>query len=173
MTHKLFSFLFCLFLLPLLFVSNSSQAQKVGSIASDITLTSPSGKQISLSSLRGKVVLVDFWASWCGPCRSENPNIVKCYKKYKSKKCAKGDGFEVFSISLDVKKERWLSAISTDKLSWQSHGCDFGGWNGGVVKSYGVHQIPTSFIIDKNGKILAVNLRGEDLGQFLAGLFGE
>lgn len=173
MTHKLFSFAFCLFLLPLFFISNSSQAQKVGTIASDITLTSPSGKQISLSSLRGKVVLVDFWASWCGPCRSENPNIVKCYKKYKSKKCAKGDGFEVFSISLDVKKERWLNAISADNLSWASHGCDFGGWNGGVVKKYGVHQIPTSFIIDKNGKILAVNLRGEDLSQFLAGLFDE
>ncbi len=173
MTHKLLRFSLYSLLLSLLFISVNAQAQKVGVVAADITLTSPSGKPVSLSSLRGKVVLVDFWASWCGPCRSENPNIVKCYNKYKSKKCSKGDGFEVFSVSLDVKKERWLGAIAADKLSWQFHGCDFGGWNGSVVKTYGVHQIPTSFIIDKNGKIIAVNLRGEDLGQFLAGLFGE
>ncbi len=173
MTHKLLRLSIYFLFLPLLLISNNIQAQKVGMTATDITLTSPAGKQISLSSLRGKVVLVDFWASWCGPCRSENPNIVRCYNKYKSKRCAKGDGFEVFSVSLDVKKERWLGAIAADKLSWPSHGCDLGGWNSSAVKAYGVHQIPTSFIIDKNGKILAVNLRGEDLAAYLEALFGE
>ena len=111
---------------------------------------------VTLSSLKGKLVLVDFWASWCGPCRKENPNIVAVYNKYKEK------GFTVFSVSLDDKKEAWIQAIKADKLTW-THVSDLSGWQSLATKLYKFYSIPTSFLIDRNGNILKRNLRGKDL----------
>ena len=109
-----------------------------------------SGKVLKLSSLKGKYVLVDFWASWCVPCRRENPNVVKAYQKYH------GQGFEIVGVSLDTKKDMWLKAIEKDGLSWY-HVSDLKGWESGIVKELGVKMVPTSFLLDKDGKIIANN----------------
>lgn len=143
----------------------SVESQKkltVGTPAPEITMNTPEGQPLSLSSLRGKVVLVDFWASWCGPCRAENPNVVKAYNKYKSK------GFDIFSVSLDKDKDRWIAAIAKDGLAWKNHVCDFKHWQSPVVQLYNFNGIPYNVLIDKNGNIIAKNLRGEDLEKKLA-----
>jgi peroxiredoxin len=111
----------------------------VGSAAPDITLPSPDGKDISLSSLRGKYVLVDFWASWCGPCRQENPNVVRMYNKYKDK------GFEIFGVSLDESRDKWLKAIAMDKLTWP-HVSDLKGWNSAAAQQYNIQAIPQTLL---------------------------
>lgn len=128
----------------------------VGSTAPEITLPAPDGKPASLSALRGKVVLVDFWASWCGPCRKENPFIVSVYQKYKSK------GFEIFGVSLDDNAEAWKEAIKKDGLSWQQVS-ELKKWDTGAAKEYGVDAIPFSVLLDKEGKIIGKGLRGEEL----------
>ena len=130
----------------------------------DFTARDTSGKMIKLSSLRGKYVLVDFWASWCAPCRKENPNVVAAYQKYHDK------GFEIVSISLDTQKDAWLNAIHMDGLDWK-HVSDLKGWQSGLVKEYGVTVVPTSFLINKEGKVIANNLRGEALQKKMAELF--
>ncbi|RYE42478.1 MAG: TlpA family protein disulfide reductase [Sphingobacteriales bacterium] len=122
------------------------------------------GKVISLSDFKGKVVLIEFWASWCGPCRSENPNLVKQYQTYNSK------GFEILSVSLDEVKENWLNAIEQDKLEW-THVSDLKGWNNEVGRLYGVRGVPASFLVDGDGKIIASGLRSEPLNEKLAQLF--
>ena len=137
----------------------------VGTIAPEITMNTPEDKPLSLSSLKGKIVLVDFWASWCGPCRAENPNVVKAYAKYKSK------GFDVFSVSLDKDMDKWKAAIKADNLSWKNHVCDFKFWQSPVVALYNFNSIPTNVLIDKEGKIIAKNLRGEDLDKKLEEVF--
>ena len=129
----------------------------VGSLAPEIALNSPDGKNIPLSSLRGKVVLIDFWASWCRPCRAENPNVVRIYNTYKDK------GFEVYSVSLDKDKDAWLKAINDDHLLWPSHVSDLGYWQSTVVKQYNISGIPFTCLIDKEGKIVAKGLRGGEL----------
>lgn len=121
-------------------------------------------KPVSLASLKGKVVLVEFWASWCGPCRSENPNLVKQYQTYKDK------GFEILSVSLDNVKERWLDAIEKDGLDWL-HVSDLKGWNNEVGRLYGIRAVPASFLVDAEGKIIANGLRGEPLNKKLAEIF--
>lgn len=136
----------------------------VGDEAPDIVLPDKDGKNVALSSLRGKVVLIDFWASWCGPCRMENPNLVNVYEKYKSK------GFTVFSVSLDQSKDKWLAAIVKDRLTWEYHVSDLKGWKSAGAALYGVHSIPATFLIDKNGKIVEKNLRGEKLEQTISKL---
>ncbi len=136
----------------------------VGSIAPDIKLNDPEGKEIALSSLRGKVVLIDFWASWCGPCRKENPNNVKLYNEMKAK------GFEIYGVSLDKNKEDWTNAIMQDKLTWV-HVSDLKYWSSEAAATYKVESIPATFLIDKDGKILAKNLRGEELNSFVKKLF--
>ncbi len=130
--------------------------------APEITLKSPSGKKVSLSSLKGKLVLIDFWASWCGPCRQESPNVVEAYQKYRKQKFVNGNGFEVFSVSLDKDENAWKTAIKADKLSWKNHGIDKGGVAAGT---YGVASIPSGFLIDGEGNILAQGekLRGLNL----------
>lgn len=133
----------------------------VGSIAPDIVLADPFGKTVSLSSLRGKTVLIDFWASWCGPCRRESPNLVKAYNKYKTR------GFEIFSVSLDDNRESWQKAINDDKLLW-THVSDLQKWNSSVVNQYNIESIPFTVLIDAEGRIIAKNLRGEALDAKLA-----
>lgn len=134
-----------------------------GMEAPEIEGESPKGKKFKLSSLRGKYVLIDFWASWCGPCRHENPNVVSAYEKYNKAKLKDGKGFEVFSVSLDKEKKRWQRAIEKDGLKWKYHVSDLKGWNSDIAKSYGVKSIPYSILIDPEGKVIATNLRGMDL----------
>lgn len=134
-------------------------------MAPDIQLKDPTGKLRRLSDLRGKIVLIDFWASWCKPCRMENPNVVKLYTEYKSQ------GFEVFSVSLDNQMDPWLKAIELDNLYWENHVSDLGGWNSMVVPLYKISGIPHTVLIDKSGKILGVNLRGVQLEQKLKDVF--
>ena len=137
----------------------------VNTQAPNIVLQNPKGDTIQLKNLLGKYVLLDFWASWCQPCRMENPNVVRIYEKYHFQ------GLEIFSVSLDDKKERWINAIKQDDLSWENHGCDFAGWQSVVATTYKVSSIPATFLLDKKGKIIAKNLRGEELEQKLIELF--
>jgi thiol-disulfide isomerase/thioredoxin len=152
-----------------------------GVLAPDIRLPNPDGKEISLSSLKGKIVLLDFWASWCGPCRRENPSVVKLYQQYKDK------GFTVYSVSLDgldnntlmrlqnntteiknatdAQRKKWLDAIKTDNLIWENHVSDLRGWSSVAAAMYGVNSIPRTFLLDKSGKIVGMNLRGDQLEQ--------
>jgi len=130
----------------------------------DFAQADASGKQVKLSDFRGKYVLVDFWASWCGPCRQENPNVVKAYNQYKDK----GKGFTVFSVSLDDDKDRWMKAIAADGLVWPNHVSDLKKWNNAAAAAYGVQSIPASFLLDPNGKIIGKNLRGPALDAKLA-----
>ncbi|MFW5886784.1 MAG: redoxin family protein [Bacteroidota bacterium] len=138
----------------------------LGSEAPNIKLPSPEGKEIQLSSLRGKVVLIDFWASWCGPCRRENPHVVKIYQEYKDK------GFEIFGVSLDKNKEGWLKAIESDNLNWV-HVSDLKQWASPVVPLYGVKGIPYTVLLDREGVVLAKGLRGNALENKLKEVLGE
>jgi thiol-disulfide isomerase/thioredoxin len=144
---------------------SSQKKLAIGTAAPEITMNTTEDKPLSLSSLQGKVVLVDFWASWCGPCRAENPNVVKAYNKYKSK------GFEIFSVSLDKDKDKWIAAITKDGLTWKNHVCDFKHWQSPVVQLYNFNGIPYNVLLDKKGNIIAKNLRGEDLEKKLAEIF--
>ncbi len=135
----------------------------VGAMAPDFALPTPDGGSLALSSLRGKYVLIDFWASWCGPCRQENPNVVRMYNLYKDK------GFEIFGVSLDQSREKWLGAIEKDKLTWP-HVSDLKGWESSAAQLYKVNAIPQTILLDKEGKIIAKGLRGEALEEKLASL---
>ncbi|UYZ60031.1 TlpA disulfide reductase family protein [Hymenobacter latericus] len=135
----------------------------IGTVAPDISLPAPDGKAVALSSLRGKYVLLDFWASWCGPCRQENPNVVRTFDKYK------GKNFTVFGVSLDQDKNKWLKAIDNDKLAW-THVSDLKGWQSAAGQAYGIQSIPMNFLLDPQGKIIAKNLRGPALEEKLAQL---
>lgn len=133
----------------------------IGSPAPDLAYPDPSGIERKLSDLKGKVVLLDFWASWCKPCRMENPNVVRLYNKYKEK------GFTVFSVSLDDNGDRWKAAIQQDGLIWPTHVSDLKGWQSQPAQFYKVNSIPQTFLIGKDGNIIAIGLRGAQLEQKL------
>lgn len=137
-----------------------------GKMAPDFTMADSMGIQKKLSDLRGQYVLLDFWASWCGPCRKENPNVIANYAKYKDK------GFTVMSVSLDFDRKKWLDAIKKDKLVWPNHVSELKGWQTSVLPSYGITGIPFTVLIDKNGKIVQTNLRGPALEEKLKEIFG-
>lgn len=138
----------------------------VGQQAPDFTLTDDTGKTFQLAEYKGKYVMLDFWASWCAPCRQENPNVVRLYNQYKEK------GFNIVGISLDEDQKAWQQAIKDDKLTWR-HAVETQRFDGAVVKQYQIEAIPSSFIIDPTGKIIAKNLRGNDLEDFLKKTFSQ
>lgn len=145
-------------------VSDLAKKTAVGKPAPDFVQNDVSGKPVSLAAFKGKYVLVDFWASWCGPCRAENPNVVKAYLKYHPK------GFEILGVSLDNAKDKWTAAIQKDKLNW-TQVSDLQGWKNSVAALYGVQAIPMNFLVDKDGKIAGKSLRGDDLEKKLAETF--
>lgn len=157
-----------LYLLFIALISTSSTHREalfpnVGDTAPEIILNSPAGKSIKLSELKGKVVLIDFWASWCRTCRLENQGLTKAYVKYKDKNFKNGQGFEIFSVSLDDNLELWKKAIENDGLVWKYHGCDFLKWNSKVVSDYNFSYLPHNLLIDKDGKVIAKSIFGANL----------
>ncbi len=139
----------------------SSKRTGIGQLAPDFTMDNPEGEPVSLSSLRGKFVLIDFWASWCGPCRAENPNVVKTFNEYKNQ------NFTILGVSLDKDKEAWLKAIKDDHLDWHQVS-DLKYWDNSAAKLFGVQAIPANFLLDPSGKIIAKDLRGDALENELA-----
>jgi thiol-disulfide isomerase/thioredoxin len=135
--------------------------------APEINLRNPNGEQISLSSLKGNIVLIDFWASWCGPCRKKHPGLVEVHSKFKDETFQGANGFEIYSVSLDKNRDHWLKAIEQDGLTWENHVSDLKGWNSAVVKPYGIRAIPYNVLLDQQGTIIATNIHGTQLVEKL------
>ena len=136
-----------------------------GQLAADIALPTSTGDTVRLSSLRGKVVLLDFWASWCGPCRIANKGLAKIYSKFKA------SGFEIYSVSLDEQKDDWLKAVKKDKINWLQV-IEPGGWETPTAQRWAVSALPTTYLIDREGRLVAMDLEGKDLEKALKDLLG-
>ena len=159
-------------ILIILFLSNNLiYSQEIGTNIGDkapmLSYNNPNGEQMSLSDIKNKLILIDFWASWCGPCRRENPNLVDAYKKYNKTKFKEGNGFEIYSLSLDKKQEAWVKAINQDQLFWEYHVSDLGGWQSEGSQKYGISSVPSNVIVNGKGIIIAKNLKGQALHRFL------
>ncbi len=133
----------------------------------DISLPDASGKEISIAELKGNIVLVDIWASWCKPCRKVNPKIVELVKKYEYAQFTNAQRFIIYSLSLDNDREAWLKAIKDDNLDWEWHVCELNGWKSKAVSTYGINSIPTTFLLDENGIIIGKNLGHRDIDKIL------
>ncbi len=163
--------LFLVLTLLSLSVFSQKTGLRIGDKAPELAFKSPEGKLIKLSDLKGKMVLIDFWASWCGPCRRENPNVVKAYNEYKDKNFKNGSkGFTIYGVSLDKNKASWQNAINRDKLVWPYHVSDLKQWRSKAAKIYNVRGIPTNYLIDGDGIIIAKSLRGAALDEKLQSL---
>ena len=146
------------FIAVLAIFTANAQMPSVGTKATELSYKDPTGKPISLSSLKGNIVLLDFWASWCGPCRRNNPGVVALYNKYQGKKFTKTvKGFTVYSVSLDQSAEAWKAAIQQDGLVWKNHVSDLRGWSSEGAAKYGIRSIPQTVLIDETGFVIAIN----------------
>ena len=158
-------------LIILLLSNNLIYSQEIGTNIGDkapkLSYNNPNGEQMSLSNIKNKLILIDFWASWCKPCRRENPNLVDAYKKYNKTKFKDGNGLEIYSLSLDQKQEAWVKAINQDQLFWEYHVSDLGGWQSEGSQKYGIRSIPSNILINTKGIIIAKNLQGKALHTFL------
>ena len=139
----------------------------IGDKAIDLNYNNPNGEKMSLSKIKDKLVLIDFWASWCGPCRRENPNLVDAYRKYNKTKFKDGNGFEIYSLSLDKNEDAWVKAINQDQLFWEYHVSDLGGWQSEGSNKYNIRSIPSNVLVNGKGIIIAKNLKGPALHRFL------
>ncbi len=139
-------------------------------VAPEITLKNTKDVEVSLSSLKGSIVLIDFWASWCKPCRIKHPELVAVYNQFKDSQFKNAKSFEIFSVSLDQNKASWIKAIEQDKLNWPNHVSDLKGWQSSVVRPYGIRGIPRNVLLNEHGVVIGQNLFGESLKEVLKGL---
>ncbi|MBL0232934.1 MAG: TlpA family protein disulfide reductase [Chitinophagaceae bacterium] len=149
-----------------LFNARAIAQPKQGQLAEDIALPTPEGDTLHLSDLKGKVVLLDFWASWCGPCRVANRGMAKIYSKFRDK------GFEIFSVSIDNEKKDWIKAIKKDNITWKQVNMP-GSWESPIARRWGIEAIPTSYLIDRDGHLVAMDLEGKQLEETLKYLLGK